>query len=426
MQLSDIDLLDRDRFTKGVPHEWFTYLRREAPVYHHPEPGGPGFWVITKHADVVAVGRDGATFSSDQKRGGVVQLEGRPEDYQFEQGGNLMLTMDAPEHTRYRKLVNRGFTPRQMRMIEPHIRDLANQIIDDVIEAGECDFVVDVAAELPLQVIAEMIGVPREDRHKLFEWSNRMIGSEDPEYRVSEEEVQNAQIEMFMYANELAQERRANPRDDIVTALLEAEVDGDQLSEMDFNLFFLLLAVAGNETTRNSISHGVRAFCDYPDQYQLLVEDPSRAQLAAEEVVRWASPVMYFRRNVTTDTELRGQALKAGREGEHLVHLREPRRGRVRGALHVRHHPQPERTRRVRWWRTAPLSRIEPRPDGDLRAARGDGASHPETRADRRRAAAAIELHRRHQAHAGEVPQGVARSRPGLSIPLNSPSEELT
>ncbi len=312
MQLSDIDLLDRDRFTRGVPHEWFTYLRREAPVYFHPEPGGPGFWVITKHADVITVGRDGATYSSDQKRGGVVQLEGRPEDYQFEQGGNLMLTMDAPEHTRYRKLVNRGFTPRQMRMIEPHIRELTNKILDDVIEAGECDFVVDVAAEVPLQVIAEMIGVPQADRHKLFEWSNRMIGSEDPEYSVSDEEVQNAQIEMFMYANSLAEERRANPRDDIVTALLEAEVDGDTLTEMDFNLFFLLLAVAGNETTRNSISHGVRAFCDYPDQYQLLVDDPSRAQLAAEEVVRWASPVMYFRRNVTKDTELRGQEFKAG------------------------------------------------------------------------------------------------------------------
>jgi len=312
MQLSDIDLLDRDRFTKGVPHEWFTYLRNEAPVYFHPEPGGPGFWVISKHADVITVGRDGATFSSDQKRGGVVQLEGRPEDYQFEQGGNLMLTMDAPEHTRYRKLVNRGFTPRQMRMIEPHIRELTNKILDDVIEAGECDFVVDVAAEVPLQVIAEMIGVPQEDRHKLFEWSNRMIGSEDPEYTVSAEEVMNAQVEMFMYANELAAERRANPRDDIVTALLEAEVDGDTLTEMDFNLFFLLLAVAGNETTRNSISHGIRAFCDYPEQYQLLVEDPSRAQVAAEEVVRWASPVMYFRRNVTKDTEIRGQAIKAG------------------------------------------------------------------------------------------------------------------
>ena len=199
-----------------------------------------------------------------------------------------------------------------MRMLEPHIRELANRIIDDVIERGECDFVVDVAAELPLQVIAEMIGVPHEDRHKLFEWSNRMIGSEDPEYIVSAEEVQTAQVEMFMYANSLAQQRRAEPRDDIMTELLNAEVDGDTLSEMDFNLFFLLLAVAGNETTRNSISHGIRAFCDYPDQYQLLVEDPSRAQLAAEEVVRWASPVMYFRRNVTKDTEIRGQAIKAG------------------------------------------------------------------------------------------------------------------
>jgi cholest-4-en-3-one 26-monooxygenase len=312
-QLSDINLLDRDVFAQGVPHEWFTYLRNNEPVYFHPEPGGPGFWVITKHADVITVGRDGATFSSDQKRGGVVGLEGRAEDYGgFEQGGNLMLTMDAPEHTRYRKLVNRGFTPRQMRALEPHIRELANKIIDDVIERGECDFVVDVAAELPLQVIAEMIGVPHEDRHKLFEWSNRMIGSEDPEYIVSAEEVQTAQIEMFMYANSLAQQRREEPRDDIMTELLNAEVDGDTLSEMDFNLFFLLLAVAGNETTRNSISHGIRAFCDFPDQYQLLVEDPSRAQLAAEEVVRWASPVMYFRRNVTKDTEIRGQAIKAG------------------------------------------------------------------------------------------------------------------
>jgi cholest-4-en-3-one 26-monooxygenase len=312
MQLDDINLLDRDVFTKGVPHEWFTYLREHAPVHFHPEPDGPGFWVITKYADVVAVGRDAATYSSDQKRGGVVMLEGRPEDYQFEQGGNLMLTMDAPEHTRYRKLVNRGFTPRQMRMLEPHIRELTNRILDDVIERGECDFVVDVAAELPLQVIAEMLGVPHEDRHKVFEWSNRMIGSEDPEYSVSAEEVQAAQIEMFMYANELAKERRENPRDDIVTALLNAEVDGDRLSEMDFNLFFLLLAVAGNETTRNSISHGVRAFCEHPDQYRKLVADPSLAKSATEEVVRWASPVMYFRRNVTRDTELRGQRIRAG------------------------------------------------------------------------------------------------------------------
>lgn len=312
MQLSDINLLDRDVFTKGVPHEWFTFLRREAPVYKHDEPGGPGFWVVTKYDDVVAVGRDGVTYSSDQRRGGVVGLEGGPEDYNFQEGANLMLTMDAPEHTRYRKLVNRGFTPRQMRQLEPHLREMTNKILDEVIEKGECDFVVEVAAELPLQVIAEMIGVPQEDRHKLFEWSNRMIGSEDPEYIVAESEVQMAQVEMFMYANQLAQERRANPRDDIVTSLLEAEVDGDRLSEMDFNMFFLLLAVAGNETTRNSISHGIRAFCDNPDQYQRLVADPSLASSATEEIVRWASPVMYFRRNVTRDTELRGKQLREG------------------------------------------------------------------------------------------------------------------
>jgi len=313
MELSDIDLLDRDAFTNGVPHEWFTYLRHHAPVYKHAEPDGPGFWVITKYDDVVAVGRDGATYSSDQKRGGVVLLEELPADApDFTGEGNLMLTMDAPEHTRYRKLVNRGFTPRQMRMLEPRLRELTAKIIDEVIEQGGCDYVVDVAAELPLQVIAEMLGVPMEDRHKLFEWSNRMIGSEDPEYQVSQEEVMGAQVEMFMYANELAARRRAEPRDDIVSALLDAEIDGDRLSEMDFNLFFLLISVAGNETTRNSISHGIKAFCDFPDQYRLLVEDPSRATLAAEEVVRWASPVMYFRRNVTRDTELRGQQIKAG------------------------------------------------------------------------------------------------------------------
>jgi cholest-4-en-3-one 26-monooxygenase len=312
MQLSDIDLLNRDRFTEGIPHDWFTLLRREAPVYHHPEPDGPGFWVITKYDDVVAVGRDGKTFSSDQARGGVVMLEGPTADLGEMPPGNLMLTMDAPEHTRYRKLVNAGFTPRRINALEPHIRDLTVGILDQVIEAGECDFVVDVAAELPLQVIAEMLGVPMEDRHKLFEWSNRMVGSEDPEYIVADAEIEAAQAEMFMYANELARERRENPRDDIVTALLDAEVDGDRLSEMDFNLFFLLLSVAGNETTRNSMAHGMLAFLENPDQYELLVKDPSLATPATEEIVRWASPVMYFRRNVTKDTEIRGQQIKAG------------------------------------------------------------------------------------------------------------------
>jgi cholest-4-en-3-one 26-monooxygenase len=315
MDLADIDLLDRDEFTRDIPHEWFTWLRDNKPVHKHAEPDGPGFWVITKHADVIACNRDAGTFSSEQSRGGVVGLEDNTmmQTEAEEAGGRLMLTMDPPDHTRYRKLVNRGFTPRMIGQLEPHIRELTNNILDEVFGKDECDFVVDVAAELPLEVIAELIGVPREDRHKIFEWSNRMIGSEDPEYIVADEEVFKAQVEMFMYAQALAEKRRAEPKDDIITALLSAEVDGDSLSDMDFNLFFLLLSVAGNETTRNAISHGMNAFLENPDQYDMLVADPSgRIVGATEEILRWATPVMYFRRNATRDFELRGETIKAG------------------------------------------------------------------------------------------------------------------
>jgi cholest-4-en-3-one 26-monooxygenase len=316
MDLTDIDLLDRDRFTEGVPHEWFTYLRKNAPIYRHPEPDGPGFWVFTKHEDVVAIGRDAKHFSSDQARGGVVGLE-EPSAEQMEaqraqEGGNLMLTMDPPPHTRYRKLVNRGFTPRMIGMLEDHIREVSAGIVEEGLAKGEVDFVVDMASELPLIVIAELMGVPHEDRHKIFEWSNRMIGSEDPEYIVDQEEVQAAFVEMFLYAQQLAETRRAEPRDDIISKLLSADVDGDQLTEMDFNLFFLLLAVAGNETTRNAISHGMNAFLENPDQYDRLVAHPELIDKAVEEIIRWASPVMYFRRNVTEDIDYKGHQLKAG------------------------------------------------------------------------------------------------------------------
>lgn len=312
MDLADIDLLDRDRFTKGIPHEWFTYLRANAPIYHHPEPNGPGFWVFSKYDDVVAIGRDAKHFSSDQRRGGVVGMEEVETDPEWQGEGQLMLTMDPPPHTRHRRLVNRGFTPRMIGMLEPHIRDITVQILDDAIAKGDVDFVVDVAAELPLQVIAEMMGVPVEDRHKVFDWSNRMVGSEDPEYAVDQENVQAAQIEMFMYAQSLAERRRQDPKDDIITKLLSADIDGDQLSEMDFNLFFLLLAVAGNETTRNAISHGMNALLEHPDQYQMLVEKPELLDGAIEEILRWASPVMYFRRNVTEDIDYKGHQMKAG------------------------------------------------------------------------------------------------------------------
>ena len=320
MELADIDLLDRDRFTQGIPHEWFTHLRAHAPVYRHPEPDGPGFWVVSKHADVITCNRDAASFSSDQARGGVVGLEeglgaGTEEERAArDSGGRLMLMMDPPDHTRYRKLVNRGFTPRMIGQLEPHIRDLTDEVLDRAVAKGtEIDFVVDIAAELPLEVIAELIGVPSEERHKIFEWSNRMIGSEDPEYMVSAEETFNAQVEMFLYAQQLAEKRRAEPSDDIITALLSAEVDGESLSDMDFNLFFLLLSVAGNETTRNAISHGMNAFLENPEQYALLVSDPAaHIAGAVEEILRWSTPVLYFRRNATRDVELHGETIKAG------------------------------------------------------------------------------------------------------------------
>jgi cholest-4-en-3-one 26-monooxygenase len=312
MELSDIDLLNLDRFTEGIPHEWFTYLRQNAPIYRHPEPHGPGFYVFSKYDDVVAIGKNAKQFSSDQARGGVVGLMELPDPPEWQSEGNLMLTMDPPPHTRHRRLVNRGFTPKMIGILEPHIRDVTVQIIEDAIAKGDVDFVVDVASELPLQVIAELMGVPLEDRHKVFDWSNRMIGSEDPEYSVSAEDVTNAQIEMFMYAQALAEQKRKEPRDDIITKLLSADVDGDQLSDMDFNLFFLLLAVAGNETTRNAISHGMNAFLENPDQYQKLVAHPELMDTAIEEILRWASPVMYFRRNVTEDFDYKGHQLKEG------------------------------------------------------------------------------------------------------------------
>ena len=313
MDLNEIDLLDPDRFTTGVPHEWFTYLRNNAPIYRHPEPNnGPGFWVVTRYAEVVEVGRDGTTYSSEQSRGGVVALDDVSASQQLSNEGRMMLTMDAPDHTRYRSLVNRGFTPRMISKLKPHLQEMVTTIVDRALAKGDVDFVLEVAAELPLQVIAEILGVPFSERHKVFEWSNKMIGSKDPEYSVSDDEARGAAIEMFMYSQELAKQRLAHPQDDVVTTLLNSDVDGDRLSEMDFNLFFLLLAVAGNETTRNALSHGVLTMIEHPDQYRLLRQNPELVPSATEEILRWASPVMYFRRNITRDTTLAGQPLKAG------------------------------------------------------------------------------------------------------------------
>jgi len=229
----------------------------------------------------------------------------------------MMLNQDPPQHTRLRNLVARGFTPKVIKAMEPHIREAAQQIVarqldnDDVI-----DFVPNFAAELPLVVIAELLGVPYEDRHKIFEWSNRLIGNSDEEYNQgSPEEAMEASMELYMYAQSLADARRERPMDDIVTTLITAELDGEQLSDIEFNVFVLLLAVAGNETTRNLISGGMLALMEHPEQKEIVLADvPGTLDTLVDEMLRYVSPVMYFRRTVVADTELRGVPLQAGQK----------------------------------------------------------------------------------------------------------------
>ena len=311
MEPAPIDLTDSRNFVRGVPHEWFAHLRRHAPAYWHDEVDGPGFWAITRHEDCVTVNRDAQRFSSYRK--GIFVWE-TPED-QIEQQRLMMVTMDPPLHTRYRRLVNKGFTPRMIGELEQRIHTVADDIIDRVCEAGSADFVLDVAAELPLVVLAELLGVPPEDRSKMFDWSNRMIGREDAEYQgeqvVAEENAALAAAELFGYAAALYEQKRLDPRGDLMSVLTQVELDGEQLSELELDLFFLLLAVAGNETTRNLMSGAMVAFSQFPDQWARLRADRSLLPSAVEEMLRFVTPVMNFRRQATEDVEIGGEKIQA-------------------------------------------------------------------------------------------------------------------
>ena len=317
MELRDVNLIDQDQYVTAVPHDMFEVLRNEAPVFWHEEPEGvdrrgratgPGFWAVTRYDDVGTVSRDWKHYSSEL--GGVdIPTPGAEELENYRQ---MMIMMDPTKHTKLRLLVNNGFTPRMIGQLEARVRDITADIVNKVIDRGECDFVLDVAAELPLQVIAELMGVPHEDRHDLFRWSNALNGFDDPEYQTTEDAFMDAYVGMCAYANQLADQRRRHPRDDIVSALVSAEVDGKHLSELEFNLFFVLLVNAGNETTRNLVSHAMLALIEHPDQYRKLVADPSLMPVAVEEFLRWGSPVMHFRRTATAAVELRGQKINQG------------------------------------------------------------------------------------------------------------------
>ena len=302
------DLTDPDTFIAGAPHEAFARMRRDEPVAWHQEEGAAGFWSLTRYGDVVAVNRDHETFSSS--RGGVL-LRDLPEEVLARQR-LMMLNMDPPRHTRYRRLVGRAFTPRRVAGLEPRIREMVRNLLATLLTRGGGDAVVDLAAELPLQVIADLMGLPAEDRHRLFTWSNLLIGSEDPEYRPSAEETASAFVELRDYVHDLAAHRRQAPGDDLFSGLLHTDLDGERLSEIEIDLFFLLLLVAGNETTRNLISHGLLALIEHPAEWSRLGEDPGLVPSAVEEMLRWATPVRYFRRTAQRDTTLGGQRIAEG------------------------------------------------------------------------------------------------------------------
>src|SRR6202166_2319703 len=238
MGLEEIDLIDGRNFVAGVPHEWFRRLRAEAPVYWHPEKAAHrgGFWTVTDYADCVTVNRDWERFSSYKHSALFTDMD----DDQLAQQRMMMLNMDPTMHTRYRRLVNKGFTPKLVRDLEQQIVGYADGIIDAVCERGTADFVEEISAELPLLVIAELLGVPQEDRRKVFDWSNRMIGSEDPEYQIDGTEPGEAAMAVFSYAEELAANRRLDAGQDLVSVLLNAEVEGEKLDQLELDLFFLL------------------------------------------------------------------------------------------------------------------------------------------------------------------------------------------
>ena len=310
MQLSDIVLDDPDVFVEAPPHEAFRTLRREAPVFWHegsPEVGA-GFWVLSKHADVRSVSKNPALFSS--AAGGTNINTPAPEF--LERIRALMLNMDPPQHRRFRNIVNKAFTPRMVQALVPAVKKMATKIVDGVAEKGECDFVEDVAALLPMEVICEMIGVPESDRKRIYDISNIMIGFDDPELGASDDERMKASAEMFMYASQLGERARNQPGDDLATALVQAEVDGERLNELEFNSFILLLCVAGNETTRTVTTNGMLSLIEHPDQRQLVVDDPSLLPSAVEEILRFNPAVHYFRRTAQQDCEIRGQKIREG------------------------------------------------------------------------------------------------------------------
>ncbi|MGN2641911.1 cytochrome P450 [Nocardia takedensis] len=306
------DVTDPAIYVERVPVEEYAELRRTAPVWWNPQStttGGfadEGFWVVSRHAEVKEVSRRSDVFSSYENTA-IPRFNDDITREQIELQRFVLLNKDAPEHTKLRKIISRGFTPRAINGLREELSARAESIVKAAAESGGGDFVTQIACELPLQAIAELIGVPQEDRMKVFTWSNDMTGYDDPE---SDADPVTASAEILGYAYQMAADRKVNPANDLVTTLIEADIDGDQLSEEEFGFFVIMLAVAGNETTRNAITHGMHAFMENPDQWELFKKE--RPATAADEIIRWATPVTSFQRTALEDTELGGVQIKKG------------------------------------------------------------------------------------------------------------------
>ena len=303
-----IDLISAESFLDGHPWDQYAWLRANAPVYRHPDAGGAGFfWALTRYEDVRSVSRHHQLFSS-YERGVMV---GEPSDEELLAQRLMMLNMDPPQHERYRRLVSRGFTPRQAQMMKDRIETLAREIVDDVAMKGECDLVADVAGRLPSGLIAELMGIPRSDGERLYELTE-IMHTTDPSV-VTPERQMEAVGEMLMYAAGVAAEKRSRPADDIASTLVQASVDGDSLTDDEFQWFFLLLVNAGGDTTRNLVTSGMQLLFDHPEQRERLAGNlDGLLGTAVEEMLRYTSPVSHFRRTAMADTEIRGQEIAAG------------------------------------------------------------------------------------------------------------------
>src|SRR3954470_7651520 len=308
--LSHIDLSDHDAFVEAVPHEAFAQLRREDPVHWNPEPdGGRGFWAVTRYEDIRHVHRNVDIFSSELGGTSLEDLE--PE---YVEARKSMIDMDPPRHDELRGLIARRFTPRAVHVWEDQVRTVTRQVLDVALPKGEFDFVREISSEIPMQVFAEIMGIPQDERRVIIEIGDRLLGNQDPEYAVPEDDAHRtlpfsspAALEMFEFGRRLAAQRRKEPRNDIITQLAF-----EPLTQQEFDVYFLLLAAAGNETSRHTITHGLLGLLEHPEELARLRDDRSLGKPAAEEMLRWATPVHHFRRTAAVDTELADTEIKAG------------------------------------------------------------------------------------------------------------------